>query len=118
MTRTAFQRACRHHVDWPARVRRADETRWSVGQVVNLSVTGALLHTEHRYRIGERVEVEIDFLSDLNDTREAKTIVSGVGLIVRTDNRIPGRAAVWFTVECGLSTRRAVDQHQTETRVD
>lgn len=118
MTRTRFQRACRHDVDWPARVRRTDETRWSFGQVVNLSVTGALLRTDYRYRIGERVEVEIDFLSELNRTREAKTIVSGVGLIVRTDNRIPGYAAVRFTVECGLSTRGAVDQHQMETRVD
>ena len=57
------RRACRHEVRWPARVRSVDEVEWHTGQVVNLSVTGVLLRMDHQYRIGERVEVEIDFLT-------------------------------------------------------
>lgn len=110
MTRTEPHRACRHDVDWPARVRCTDETGWHFGQVVNLSVTGVLLRTERRYQIGERVEVEIDFLSELDGARDAKTVVAGLGRIVRTEDRIPGRSAVQFVVECGLSTRDGSDE--------
>ena len=113
MAQTEVQRACRHDVDWPARVRRTDDTGWHVGQAVNLSVTGVLLRTEQPYQIGERVEVEIDFLSELDATPEAKTVVAGIGLIVRTDNRIPGYAAVHFMLECALSTRGDSNQHAT-----
>jgi hypothetical protein len=77
---------------------------------MNLSVTGVLLRTERRYQIGERVEVEIDFLSELDGGPIAKTVVSGIGLIVRTDNPAQGHAAVQFVVECGLSTRDDRDQ--------
>jgi hypothetical protein len=82
-----------------------------LGQAVNLSVTGVLLRTEQRYHIGDRVEVEIDFLSELDGTPDAKTIVAGVGLVVRADNRISGYAAVHFMLECALSTRGDSDQH-------
>ena len=95
------RRACRHDVSWPARVRFADETEWQQGKVINLSVTGVLFETPRHYRVGDRVEVEIDFLTQ----PESLTVVSGVGLIVRTDTRFPGRAAVHFAVECSLSRK-------------
>jgi Tfp pilus assembly protein PilZ len=95
------RRACRHYVSWPARVRAVDEARWHICHVVNLSVTGVLLRMDRRYRIGEQVEVEIDFLAK----PECTTVVTGVGYIVRMDGLIPGGAAVQFLVECGLSRR-------------
>ncbi len=49
--------------------------------MLNLSVTGVLLQTERTYDLGERVEVEIDFLTH----PEFKTIVTGIGYIVRDD---------------------------------
>jgi hypothetical protein len=60
-----------------------------------------LLRMRHQYRIGERVEVEIDFLTK----PESTTVVSGVGLIVRKDADIPGSAAVQFLFECGIGRR-------------
>jgi hypothetical protein len=66
-------------------------------------VTGVLLRIDRQYRIGERVEVEIDFLTK----PECTTVVSGVGHIVREDSSVPGCAAIHFVIECGLS-RRAV----------
>ena len=59
---------------------------------VNLSVTGVLLQVDHQYPVGECVEVEIEFLTQ----PERKTIVSGVGYIVREDDALPGAAAVQF----------------------
>jgi PilZ domain len=111
MAQPDARRACRHEVRWPARVRSVDEVTWHDGQVVNLSVTGVLLRMDHQYRIGERVEVEIDFLSK----PESKTVVSGVGLIVRKDARIPGGAAVQFLFECGIA-RRSVEAGLEEGR--
>ena len=109
MDRPDLRGACRHDVSWPARVRYAHETQWHPGQVLNLSVAGVLLQTEQAYRVGERVEVEIDFLAQPTST----TVVAGVGLVVRTDRRTPGRAAVQFAVECGLSTRQGADARKT-----
>jgi Tfp pilus assembly protein PilZ len=82
-------------------VKCADDTQWHKGQVINLSVTGVLLQTDRKYRVGERVEVEIDFQTQ----PQGKTVVSGVGLVVRTDAQTPSRAAVHFVVECGLARR-------------
>ena len=86
------RRVCRHHVQWPARVRLITESTWHSGQVLNLSVTGALLQLEQPYEIGERVEVEIDFLAQ----PECKTVVTGVGHVVREHRGQPYRAAVHF----------------------
>jgi hypothetical protein len=82
-------------------VRSTAEAGWHTGQVVNLSVTGVLLRMNRQYRLGERVEVEIDFLS----RPECQTVVSGVGLIVRKDAMIPCSAAVQFLFECGIASR-------------
>lgn len=95
MARLEARRACRHHVTWPARVRSIAETDWHPGQVINLSVTGVLLRIDQEYEIGERVEVEIDFLT----RPECKTIVTGVGYVVREDAD-PRHAAIHFDLGC------------------
>ena len=96
MPRVELRRACRHTVKWPARVRSIAETTWHPGQVINLSVTGVLLQTERPYEIGERVEVEIDFLTK----PEAKTVVTGVGYVVREHRGEPPSAAIHFDLGC------------------
>lgn len=94
--RVEARRACRHRVKWPARVRSIAEADWHAGQVVNLSVTGVLLQSEQDYEIGERVEVEIDFLT----RPEGKTIVTGVGYVVRENGVDPQSAAIHFDLGC------------------
>lgn len=96
-------RASRYGVNWPVRVRRVDEDGWHSGRVVNLSVTGVLVQTTRRCHIGERVEVEIEFLSQ----EDARTIVSGVGHVVREDRTAPGSAAIHFSVDGELAKRTA-----------
>jgi hypothetical protein len=91
-----LRRACRHVVRWPARVRSITESGWHPGQVINLSVTGVLLQTEQLYEIGERVEVEIDFLTK----PESKTVVTGVGRVVREGRGEPPSAAIHFDLGC------------------
>lgn len=95
MARLETRRACRHRVKWPARVRSIAETNWHSGQVLNLSVTGVLLQVDRDYEIGERVEVEIDFLA----RPECKTIVTGVGYVVREDADRRS-AAIHFDLGC------------------
>lgn len=77
-------------------MRAITELDWHPGQVVNLSVSGVLLQTPQEYEIGERVEVEIDFLTH----PDCKTIVAGVGWIVREDQNIPRSAAIHFDLGC------------------
>jgi hypothetical protein len=97
------RRACRHQVQWPARVRLITESTWHTGQVLNLSVTGVLLQIEQAYGIGERVEVEIDFLAQ----PESKTVVSGVGHVVREHAGDPFSPAIHFDMDCKPVTRAA-----------
>ncbi len=96
MARLEARRASRHRVSWPARVRSIAESTWRAGQVLNLSVTGVLLHLEQSYEIGERVEVEIDFLAQ----PESTTVVTGVGCVVREHGGNPHSAAIRFDVDC------------------
>jgi hypothetical protein len=100
MDRAEMRRACRHSVSWPARIRSIAEQSWHTGEVINLSVTGVLLHLQHRYGIGERVEVEIDFLTQ----PDAKTVVSGVGRVVR-EEREKDAAAIHFDLGCSPKSR-------------
>ena len=81
---------------WPARVRALAEPEWQPGQVVNLSVSGVLLQVQREYEIGERVEVEIDFLTH----PECRTIVAGIGWVVREDKDDPRNAAIFFDLGC------------------
>lgn len=92
------QRAHRYGVNWSARVRCVGEEGWHPGHIVNLSVTGVLLQTQRHYPVGERVEVEIDFLA----RPHATTIISGVGRVIREDHSAPGTAAIEFITECEL----------------
>ena len=63
---------------------------------MNLSVTGVLLQLEQPYEMGERVEVEIDFLAQ----PESTTVVTGVGCVVREHGGDPHYAAIHFDVDC------------------
>ena len=101
MERVEARRASRHQVKWPARVRLITESKWHTGRVLNLSVTGVLLKTEHAYEIGERVEVEIDFLAQ----PECKTVVTGVGYVVREHAGDPYSAAIHFDLDCRPAER-------------
>jgi hypothetical protein len=110
MSRPQAQRACRHDVTWPARVRSITEADWHPGQVVNLSVTGVLLHTDRHYDIGERVEVEIDFLTQ----PDSPTVVGGVGYVVRRNGHgtASRKAAIHFDMGCApkpASPRATID---------
>jgi hypothetical protein len=110
MARADARRACRYHVNWTARLRLVDEPSWQPAQVVNLSVSGVLLHVNRAHSVGERVEVEIDFLTQPGAT----TIITGVGHIVRQDKVVPGVAAIEFVVECGLTRRADGDSSANE----
>lgn len=101
MSRPEARRACRHNVTWAARVRSITESRWNAGQVVNLSVSGVLLQLDKVYDIGERVEVEIEFLTQ----PESKTVISGVGYVVREHARDPYSAAIHFDLGCRPAPR-------------
>jgi hypothetical protein len=84
-------------------MRSIADTKWHPAQVLNLSVTGVLLQTEQGYEIGERVEVEIDFLTHT----EFKTIVTGIGYVVREDCGETQCAAIHFDLGC-TPTMRAI----------
>jgi hypothetical protein len=100
MARLEARRACRHRVKWPARVRSITDTQWHPAQVLNLSVTGVLMQTEQAYEIGERVEVEIDFLTH----PDFKTVVTGIGYIVRDDCDVQC-CAIHFDLGCTPTVR-------------
>jgi hypothetical protein len=87
-----LQRAQRYTVNWPVRVRRINGTRWHLGRSVNLSVTGILLQLPRGYSVGQRVEVEIDFLAH----PDQKSIIRGLGRVVRALDRA---AAIHFDVD-------------------
>ena len=92
------QRAQRYAVNWPVRVRRLSGNRWHSGRSLNLSVTGILLETGRRYNIGDRVEVEIDFLAH----PDMKTVIRGAGYVVRQDRTAHG-AAIHFDADSGYA---------------
>jgi len=91
-------------ITWPARVRSITESKWREGQTLNLSVTGVLLKVEHVYEIGERVEVEIDFMTQ----PECQTVVTGVGYVVREHGGDPYSAAIHFDLGCAPAVRSSV----------
>ena len=96
VSRSEARRAYRHRVKWPARVRAVAETDWHQGHVVNLSVTGVLLQIQQAYKIGQRVDVEIEF-----DTQSGcRTVVAGIGWVVREEDTAPRNAAIHFDLGC------------------
>jgi hypothetical protein len=68
---------------------------------LNLSVTGVLVQLEQPCEIGERVEVEIDFLAQ----PRSRTVVSGVGYVVREHDGDPNNAAIHFDIDCAPRPR-------------
>ena len=89
---TGSRRAQRFGVTWPVRVRRVNEAQWHAGRTLNLSVTGALIRTYRRFRVGEDVEVEIEFLAHA----ERKAVVSSLAHVVREESAVPRVAAIHF----------------------
>ena len=63
-----------------------------MARAVNLSVSGILLQMPRPHRIGERLECEIDCLV----RRERRTVLRGVGEVVRNGNNRRTLAAVHF----------------------
>jgi hypothetical protein len=108
------RRAHRYGVNWPVRVRRIDHDAWQAGKTLNLSVSGVLLQIQRdwEYQVGDRVEVEIEFLTQ-NHTRT--NTISDVGRVVREDALDSGSAAIQFTVECEL-TPKAMSEPEVLTR--
>lgn len=82
-------------------MRSVTGSKWRAGQVLNLSVTGVLVQLEEPCEIGERVEVEIDFLA----RPECKTVVTGIGYVVREHGGDPHNAAIHFDVDCAPGPR-------------
>jgi hypothetical protein len=90
--RSSPRRAQRYGVSWPVRIRHVNEEQWHSARTVNLSVTGALIRTYRPLRVGEDVEVEIEFLAHA----ERKAVVSSLAHVVREDPSVPGGAAIHF----------------------
>jgi hypothetical protein len=89
------QRAPRYAITWQVRVRRVHDSTWDLAKGVNLSVTGALLRLNRSYRIGECLEFEIDCFV----RPEIKTMLRGVGEVVRSDGTGQHRAAIHFDID-------------------
>ncbi len=71
-------RARRYDVRWPLKVRRLDDSTWETARSVNISTSGILFEAPLSYSVGERVELEINFLGN-----NGGTIVGTFGLVVR-----------------------------------
>lgn len=112
MEPNAKRRANRYGVNWSMRIRHIDENRWHTARTVNLSVTGVLLHSRRRYRVGDRVEVEINFFTQPHAT----TIVSGVGHVIREAHSPSPTVAIQFLQECELTRKPVLLHAATSTR--
>ena len=106
-TTESRQRAQRYAVNWPVRIRRMTGTKWHAGRSVNLSVTGILLEVGTRYNVGDRVEVEIEFLAH----PEMKTVIRGAGHVVRQVPSARGGAAIKFDVDNTEAVGAHIDDH-------
>jgi hypothetical protein len=106
------RRANRHRVRWLARARPITESKWRAGQVLNLSAAGVLLQLEEGFEIGERVEVEIDFRTQ----PQSKTVVTGVGHVVRELRGDPYTTAIHFDLGCRPAPR-ATEQAERGARL-
>jgi hypothetical protein len=110
------QRATRYAVSWRVRVRRVDDSKWNVARAVNLSVSGILLQLPQRHRVGERLECEID----CRVRPEMKTMLRGVGEIVRHGKSRHALAAIHFDVDGASlvsSGGRAIGQPPPEAKL-
>ena len=85
-------RAHRYGVAWPVRIRTPASGQWSIGTSVNLSTSGVLVEVRRQWRIGEVLELELDFPS----AGETRQTVGAIGRVSRTDGQVLDRAAIQF----------------------
>ena len=85
-------RAHRYGVAWPVRIRTPVSGQWSTGTSVNLSTSGVLVEVRRPWRIGEILELELDFPA-AGATRQT---VGAIGRVSRTDGQVLDRAAIQF----------------------
>ena len=101
-------RARRYDVNWPVRVRTPTTGQWSTGTSVNLSISGVLVEVRRPWRIGELLELELEFPSP---GAERQT-VGAIGQVTRTDRHVSGRAAIQFDLTgTGKGLAPALDGH-------
>jgi len=96
-------RAQRYGVNWAVRVRTPSHGEWSTGMSVNLSVSGVLVEVGREWRIGEVLELELEFPC----TGAAPQTVGAIGHVTRTDGKVFGRAAIQFAVPTAVQASRA-----------
>lgn len=94
MTGLPRTRAQRYRVNWTVRVRTPANRQWSNGLSVNLSVSGVLVEVPRQWRIGELLELELEFPC----TGAAPQTVGAIGRVTRTDGTVSGRAAIQFAL--------------------
>src|SRR5688572_1480426 len=85
-------RAHRYGVAWPVRIRTPAGGQWSIGTSVNLSISGVLVEVRRQWRIGEVLELELDFPA----AGAARQTVGAIGRVSRTDGQVLDRAAIQF----------------------
>jgi len=92
MTGLPRPRANRYGVSWPVRVRTSANGQWAIGTAVNLSITGVLVEVRRQWRIGELLELELDFPSPT----ALRQTIGAIGRVSRTDSQTMSRAAIEF----------------------
>lgn len=96
-------RAQRYGVNWAVRVRTPSDGQWSTGMSVNLSVSGVLVEVRRQWRIGEVLELELEFPC----AGAAPKTVGAIGRVTRTDGQVFARAAIQFTLPSAARVSRA-----------
>jgi hypothetical protein len=77
---------------WPVRIRTPVSGEWLSGTSVNLSTSGVLVEVRRQWRVGEVLEMELDFPS----AGAARQTVGAIGYVSRTDGQGLDRAAIQF----------------------
>ena len=103
MTGLPRSRAQRYGVNWAVRVRTASHGQWLTGMSVNLSVSGVLVEVRRQWRIGEVLELELEFPC----TGATPQTVGAIGHVTRTDGKVFGRAAIQFALPRAAQSSRA-----------
>src|SRR5687768_7006175 len=98
MTGLLRPRAYRYGVSWPVRIRTPASGQWSIGTSVNLSISGVLVEARRQWRIGEVLELELDFPSP----GATPQTVGAIGHVSRTDGQTLDRAAIQFDLSAHL----------------
>jgi hypothetical protein len=106
MTGLLRPRAYRYGVSWPVRIRTPASGQWSIGTSVNLSISGVLVEARRQWRIGEVLELELDFPSP----GATPQTVGAIGHVSRTDGQTLDRAAIQFDLTGAAQVSRASAQ--------